>query len=737
MIKIAVLASGEGANLQALIDACGSRRIAGQIALVLSDREDAGALRRAERASIPSKAVRSSDFSTPAAYDAFLAAECGRAGADLICVAGFMCKLLEPMLSSFPGRILNIHPALLPAFGGKGMYGMKVHEEVIRAGVKVSGCTIHLVDAAYERGPILLQAAVPVLPDDTPSTLAARVRQQELWLYPEAVRLFADGRIRIEGRRARVLPARDDASPRIRRALLSVSDKDGIVQFAKGLEELGVEIVSTSGTARALKEAGVEVRALDAMTGFPEILDGRVKTLHPKIHGGILLRRNDPRQSEEARTFGLEPIDLVAVNLYPFETTAARSSSPYSREALDNIDVGGVALIRAAAKNFEDVAVVVSPSDYAGVLAELGGSSGQLNLETRRKLALAAIRHTAGYDAMIARAWSGADDADGPSEAGGELFPPTITASLKRARVLRYGENPHQRAALYVRGSGPSFEQLQGKELSYNNLLDAFGSWDAVSEFEEPASAVFKHVTPSGVGTGEDLKEAFERAWSCDSKSAFGGILAVNRPFTAAVAGLLAERKCFLEVIVAPAFETAALEVLKRKPKLRLIVMRPPSSGAALLRSLGSGDDVLAAEPDSVVFGDALKTVTKREPAPDEERALRFAWRAVKHVRSNAIVLAGPEATVGIGAGQMSRVDSVRLAGEKYAAFLEENPAPTPLVLASDAFFPFRDGIDQAAGIGASAVIQPGGSIRDPEVVAAADEHGLAMIFTGVRHFRH
>ncbi|MCX5787522.1 MAG: bifunctional phosphoribosylaminoimidazolecarboxamide formyltransferase/IMP cyclohydrolase [Elusimicrobia bacterium] len=517
----------------------------------------------------------------------------------------------------------------------------------------------------------------------------------------------------------------------MRRALVSVSDKAGLAEFCRGLFDLGVEIVSTSGTARALREAGIEVRSLDTVTGYPEILQGRVKTLHPKIHGGILLRRNDPEQAQEAAALGLEPIDMVVVNLYPFAAAAARAQSPYSREVIEQIDIGGVTLIRAAAKNFEDVAVVVSPADYGAVLKELEVSQAQLALETRRRLALAAFQHTAGYDAMISSAWN---EGQKPLPAAGlERFPQRLTVSLEKTQDLRYGENPHQRAALYAPRGRTSFEQLHGKELSYNNLLDAAGTWDAASEFPAPAVAFFKHVTPCGMATGKTLLEAFEKAWACDPLSAFGGVLAVNRPFPKEVAELLANR--FVEVITAPEFEPEALALLKKKPNLRLLVRREPPSHDVQLRSVGA--EVLATEPDRMTFGDSLKVVTKRAPTKEEEAALRFAWVACKHVKSNAIVLAGTDATVGIGAGQMSRVDSVLLAGVKYRTYLKDHPAPEPLVLASDAFFPFKDGLEAAATLGISAVIQPGGSVRDAEVIQAADEHNLAMVFTGMRHFRH
>ena len=418
MLKIAVFASGEGTNLQAILDACRSRRVAGEVVLVVSSREDAGALRRAERAGVRVLSVKAKDFSDPEARDAYLAAVCREAGADLVCLAGWMLKVTGPLLTAFPDRMLNLHPALLPAFGGQGMYGDRVHEAAVEAGARVSGATVHLVDAVYDHGPIVLQAAVPVLPTDTRRPWPPACAPRSIGSTP---RPCACGPRpgQVEGRRASSC-RRGPRPPRaIRRALISLSDKTGLLAFAKGLEELGVEIVSTSGTAKALVDAGVEVRPLEAVTGYPEILDGRVKTLHPKVHGGILLRRSDPHQASEAQALGLEPIDLVVVNLYPFERVAAGATSPYSRDVIENIDIGGVTLIRAAAKNFEDVAVVVSPSDYPAVLSELSASGCQLNLETRRRLALDGIRHTAAYDAMIARAWSSADSPGGTVPPGG------------------------------------------------------------------------------------------------------------------------------------------------------------------------------------------------------------------------------------------------------------------------------------------------------------------------------
>ena len=728
-MKIAVFASGEGTNLQALLDACADGRVRGEIALVVSTKEGAGAISRARRAGVEALVLPTSTYPTPDEYNACLALECKKRNIELICLAGFMLKVRPPLLKAFPGRILNIHPSLLPAFSGPGMYGRKVHEAVLAAGVKISGASVHVVDEEYDHGPVVLQATVPVLGGDTPESLAARVRSQEHWIYPRSVALFAEGRAKVEDGKLFVKPSLPEPSGRVRRALLSVSDKTGIADFARGLHELGVELVSTSGTYKALIHAGLPVRPLETMTGFPEILDGRVKTLHPHVHGAILLRRSDSKQVREAALFGLEPIDLVAVNLYPFAAAAKAASSPHEASVIEQIDIGGVALIRAAAKNYEDVTVLTSPADYASTLSELSASQGRLSDQTRRKLALTAFKHTADYDETIALAWAGETKAEG----SGETFPSSLHPRLSKVQDLRYGENPHQKAALYANESGMSFSQLHGKELSYNNLLDASGTWDAVSDFESPAAVVFKHVTPAGVGSGETIEQAFDRAWTCDPLSAFGGVLAFNRPVNRIIAESLSKR--FVEVLVAPGYDPEALEILKKKPNLRLLVRTKAPTKALQLRSIG--DEVLVTEPDRVVAGPDWKVVTKREPTPEEAAALKFAWTSGKHVKSNAIVLAGPEQTVGIGAGQMSRVDSVHMSGVKYKLWLRDNPAPKALVLASDAFFPFRDGVDAASTLGITALVQPGGSVKDAEVIAAADEHGLAMVMTGMRHFKH
>ncbi|HAH31351.1 MAG TPA: bifunctional phosphoribosylaminoimidazolecarboxamide formyltransferase/inosine monophosphate cyclohydrolase [Elusimicrobia bacterium] len=729
MKNIAVFASGEGTNLQAMLDAVKNGRINGKVVLAVSSLKGAGALARAEKENIPAFALPLKDFASGAEHDARLAGLCEEYKIDLVCLAGYMLKLGPRMLAGWQGKIINIHPALLPAFGGKGFYGMKVHEAVINSGAAVSGATAHFVSEDYDRGPIILQAPVNVLSGDTPEVLAKRVNAMELTLYPKAAALFCDDRLKIEGNKVLVLPANENSRV-LKRALLSLSDKTGAVDFARALTGMGVEIISTSGTYKLLKEAGLPVRALETLTGFPEILDGRVKTLHPLVHGGILYRRDNPVHAGDIKRCAIEPIDLVAVNLYPFEETA-KKAAPWSEELIENIDIGGVALLRAAAKNYQDVAVVSNASDYAAVIKNLKENGGVLPLEFRKELALKAFKHTAAYDTAIAGVLVKTQiSEETPAKTD---FAPLFEVRLNKINDLRYGENPHQSCALYSKNTGLPFDQLQGKELSYNNILDAYGACQAVLEFSVPAAVILKHVTPCGMGTGIDLVEAFERAWNTDPLSAFGGIVAVNRKLDGNIADFLSKK--FVEVICAPDYDDRALAVFAKKTNLRLLKWRDFSQKHLVLRSVG--DEVLVSSSDSVLFADKWEVPTLKKPSKEEETALKFAWTAAKYVRSNAIVLAGPGQTVGIGAGQMSRVDAVFMARHKYEEFLKNNQAPKPLVLASDAFFPFPDGIEEAAKAGVTAVVQPGGSVRDKEVVAAADRLGLAMVMTGIRHFRH
>ncbi len=514
----------------------------------------------------------------------------------------------------------------------------------------------------------------------------------------------------------------------IRRALISVSDKTGLEAFGRFLAERGVEILSTGGTARQLGAAGVAVVEVSERTGFPEMLDGRVKTLHPALHGGLLGLRDEPAHVEAMAAHGIEPIDLLVVNLYPFAETVARGAD--EETCIENIDIGGPALIRAAAKNHRFVAVATAPEHLDDIRADME-ADGATSLALRRRLAAEAYGHTAAYDAGVSN-WF--------AERTGGSFPPRISLSGARRQTLRYGENPHQSAAFYTDGSGrpgvATAEQVQGKELSYNNLNDVDAAFELVSEFEVPAVVIVKHANPCGVAVSDDLSEAWDRALACDPVSAFGGIVAVNRPLDAALAERLSG--LFLEAVIAPGADTAARARLAGRTNLRLLLtgaVPDPLSSGMNFRSLSGG--FLLQGRDNGRAGE-FRTVTKRAPSEAEMADLKVAFAVCKHVKSNAIVYVKDGATVGVGAGQMSRVDSARIAARKAEdAANGGTPATRGSVVASDAFFPFADGLLVAAEAGATAVVQPGGSVRDEEVVRAADEHGLAMVFTGMRHFRH
>jgi len=517
---------------------------------------------------------------------------------------------------------------------------------------------------------------------------------------------------------------------KVSRALLSVSDKSGIVEFARALAALGVQILSTGGTAKLLEKEGIAVTEVSAYTGFPEMLDGRVKTLHPKIHAGLLARRDDPGHLAALRSAGIPPIDLLVVNLYPFQASVADPDCSFE-EAIENIDIGGPALLRAAAKNHAGVGVVVDPADYARVLEEMR-SSGGISEATRFALAKKVFAHTAAYDGAIANYLSSLDAGRRRRE-----YPDVLSLQFARLQDLRYGENPHQSAALYrderpVAGSLATCRQLQGKELSYNNIADADAAWECVKSFAEPACVIVKHANPCGVATGASLAAAYEKAFKTDPVSAFGGILAFNRALDRAAAEAASQQ--FAEVIVAPRVEPDAQEVFAKKANLRVLeVPLSHDSQAHDYKRVGGG--LLVQTTDAkAVRRDELKVVTKKPPTESQWSDLLFAWRVAKFVKSNAIVFCRDGMTLGVGAGQMSRVDSSRLAAMKAQA---AKLSLAGSVVASDAFFPFRDGLDVVAEAGAAALIQPGGSVRDDQVIAAADERGVAMVLTGVRHFRH
>lgn len=532
-----------------------------------------------------------------------------------------------------------------------------------------------------------------------------------------------------------------NAARPIRRALLSVSDKTGIVEFARALAAQGVELLSTGGTAKLLADQGIAVTEVSDYTGHPEIMDGRVKTLHPKVHGGILARRGLDEAVMAANN--INPIDLVVVNLYPFANTVAKAGCTLE-DAIENIDIGGPTMVRAAAKNHNDVTIVVNAADYDKVLAEMAANAGSTKHATRFSLAISAFEHTAQYDGMIANYFGTMLPAyglaaDGDEDAKPSKFPRTFNAQFVKKQDLRYGENSHQSAAFYVENSiqeasVASATQLQGKELSYNNIADTDAALECVKEFDEPACVIVKHANPCGVAIGDDILAAYERAYKTDPTSAFGGIIAFNRELDAKTAEAIVSRQ-FVEVIIAPSATAQAAAVVSGKPNVRLLVCGEWDSKTTGFDIKRVNGGVLVQDRDQKMVGlDDLKVVSKRQPTADELRDLLFCWKVAKYVKSNAIVYANDSMTIGVGAGQMSRVYSAKIAGIKAA---DENLEVKGSVMASDAFFPFRDGIDAAAAAGIKAVIQPGGSMRDAEVIAAADEHGMTMIFTGVRHFRH
>ncbi|EGQ7849989.1 bifunctional phosphoribosylaminoimidazolecarboxamide formyltransferase/IMP cyclohydrolase [Vibrio parahaemolyticus] len=524
----------------------------------------------------------------------------------------------------------------------------------------------------------------------------------------------------------------------IRRALISVSDKTGIVEFAQALVERGVDILSTGGTARLLAEQGIAVTEVSDYTGFPEMMDGRVKTLHPKVHGGVLGRRG--QDDDVMAKHGINPIDMVVVNLYPFAETVAKDGCTLA-DAVENIDIGGPTMVRSAAKNHKDVTIVVNASDYDRVIAEMDANDKSLTLETRFDLAIAAFEHTAAYDGMIANYFGTMVPSYGENKEGDEesKFPRTFNQQFEKKQDMRYGENSHQAAAFYVEAnpqeaSVSTARQIQGKTLSYNNIADTDAALECVKEFNEPACVIVKHANPCGVALGKDILEAYNRAYQTDPTSAFGGIIAFNQELDAETATAIVERQ-FVEVIIAPSVSAEAIEIVAAKKNVRLLECGKWSTKTTGFDVKRVNGGLLVQDRDQgMVSLDDLKVVSKRQPTEEELKDALFCWKVAKYVKSNAIVYAKGDMTIGVGAGQMSRVYSAKIAGIKAA---DEGLEVAGSVMASDAFFPFRDGIDAAAEAGIKCVIQPGGSMRDDEVIAAADEHGMAMIFTGMRHFRH
>ncbi len=752
--RIAVGVSGTGSNLRALHAAAVRGELGGVIVLVFADRP-CPALDWAADAGIHTVLV-------PGGDDATLANTLRAVAPDAVVLAGYLRLVGPAVLGAFGGRILNVHPSLLPAFPGR-----HAARDALAAGVAVTGVTVHLVDATLDGGPIVVQEAVDVLPRDDEDALLARLHPVEHRLLPRAVAALLAGAIAAAPGEARAtLDAGAVAAraPTPRRALLSVSDKAGLAELGRGLVARGWELVSTGGTARALRDAGLPVTDVAAVTGFPEMLDGRVKTLHPRVHAGLLADRRRTDHREALAAAGIAPFDLVVVNLYPFAAAARREGITFD-ELVEEIDIGGPSMVRAAAKNHASVAIVTSPARYPQLLAALD-EHGEIPLGLRSALAIEAFRHTAAYDARIAAELprrmylAGVPLPDEPGlPASADPYPPSLTIPLEKVDALRYGENPHQPAARYRRAdrdpgpfSGPfatGEPPLQGKALSYNNVLDASAAAALGRLLRGPAVVIVKHTNPCGAAERSTLLEAWDAALAGDPVSAFGGVVAITGPVDRALAERLVS--IFLEVVVAPAFDDGARQVLAAKPGLRLVA--DPSLDAAADRSgltargllrvdyLGgirtAGGAVLVSAPDDLPDDPGEWAVmTSRPPTERERRDLDLAWRLCRGVVSNAIVLVRDGMLVGLGSGQVSRVDACRNAVEKARQFQGE-AAATGASAASDAFFPFPDGPQVLLDAGVSAIVQPGGSVRDAEVLARVERAGAAMLVTGRRHFRH
>jgi phosphoribosylaminoimidazolecarboxamide formyltransferase/IMP cyclohydrolase len=737
--RIAVGVSGAGSNLRALQAAAERGELGGAIVLVFADRACA-ALDWAAEQGIDTALV-------PGGDDTALAETLAAARPDAVVLAGYMRILGPAVLRAHKGRILNTHPSLLPAF--RGAHAVR---DALANGVVVTGVTVHLVDETMDGGPIVAQEAVPVLPGDDTETLHARIRAVEHRLLPRAVALVLAGAVAVapDGRHTTIDLERADARvPMPRRALLSVSDKTGLVELGRGLVARGFELVSTGGTARALREAGLQVTDVAAVTGSPEMLDGRVKTLHPRVHGGLLADRRLDDHRRQLLGAGIAPFELVVVNLYPFAAALERPGITID-ELIEEIDIGGPSMVRAAAKNHANVAIVTSPARYEAVLAALD-SDGGLDDGFRRELALEAFAHTAAYDARIAAELPGRFVDAGLLDAPEDPYPPTLTVALEKVETLRYGENPHQPAARYRRPGtnlddglfGVERSPLQGKALSYNNVLDAAAAAGLGRALRGPGVVIVKHMNPCGAAERPTLLAAWMAALEADPISAFGGVVALTREVDQAVAEALSS--IFLEIVVAPAYTGEALEVLVKKPNLRVLVDERLSSDAPVTAATASpvgsirtaGGAVLVTTPDIVTDAPATWTcATRRAPTDEEQLDLDLAWRLVRGVTSNAIVLVRERRLVGMGSGQTSRVDAARQAVAKAHAMLGA-ASTSGAACASDAFFPFPDAVEVCLAAGVRAFAQPGGSMRDADAVAVVDAADGTMLITGTRHFRH
>jgi phosphoribosylaminoimidazolecarboxamide formyltransferase/IMP cyclohydrolase len=744
--RIAVAVSGAGSNLRALHAAAVRGELGGDIVLVVADRA-CPALDWATEQGIDTALV-------PGGVDDALADALAGARPDLVVLAGFMRILGPAVLAAHAGAILNTHPSLLPSFPGAHAV-----RDALAHGAKVTGATVHLVDEVLDAGPIVVQESVAILDGDDEATLHDRIRAVEHRLLPRAAALVLAGAVRPPAAGSRVtatdVERAESALPVPRRALLSVSDKTGLVDLGRGLVDTGFELVSTGGTARALRDAGVPVTDVAAVTGAPEMLDGRVKTLHPRVHAGILADRRLADHRRQLAAAGIAPFELVVVNLYPFAAAAERPGITFD-ELVEEIDIGGPSMVRAAAKNHASVAIVTSPARYGAVLDSVRADGG-VPPGLRAALAIEAFRHTAAYDARIAAdlpdrmAAAGVDLPDEPGLPGAtDPYPPTLTIGLEKVETLRYGENPHQAAARYRRPGrdgadrGPfagAAPPLQGKALSYNNVLDASAAAALARALDGPACVIVKHTNPCGAAQRPTLREAWDAAVAGDPVSAFGGVVALTRPVDRATAEGLTS--LFLEVVVAPGFDDEARALLGTKTNLRVVadeslgraVAIAPPDPLGAIRTAGGA--VLVSTPDTTPDDPAAwQVATGRGPTDGERRDLELAWRLCRGVTSNAIVLVRDGRLIGFGSGQTSRVDAARQAVDKARA-ISGGEVLVGAACASDAFYPFADAVEVCLAAGVTGFVQPGGSMRDAEVIAVAEAAGATMMITGVRHFRH
>lgn len=711
-MKIAILASGNGTNFEVLTKKFQAGEIPGTEALMFCNHPNAPVIKRAQRLGIPYETFSVKECGSKQAYEARLLKVLKEYKIDFIILSGYLRVVGSTILNEYPDSIVNLHPALLPKYPGLNSIA-RAFADYQRGLIDKTGVTVHFIDARLDHGPIIAQKAVPIYPDDTEETLETRVHETEHELFPMAV--------------SEVIQTRMKRGNKVKRALVSVSDKTNLVPFVKGLVENHYEIISTGGTKKKLDEAGIKTISVEEITGFPEILDGRVKTLNPYIHGGLLAERDKPEHMKTLEKLNIHTIDLVCVNLYPFKQTIEKPNVELA-DAIENIDIGGPSLLRAASKNYASVTVVTDQADYDRVLKEIT-ENGDTNLKTRAELAAKVFRTTAAYDALIAEYLTKQTGLEDPEKL-------TLTYDLKQR--MRYGENSHQKAWLYEDALPKKFsvlqaEQLHGKKLSYNNIKDADEALRAIREFQaEPTVVAMKHMNPCGIGRGKTLEEAWDRAYEADSISIFGGVIALNRQVDLATAKKM--HKIFLEIVIAPGFDDDALAVLEKKKNIRLLQLDFSHENEPVRYETVSVMGGLLMQEQDVLNENVAdwKCVTDVKPTEQQLKTMMFALKAVKHTKSNAIVVANNERTLGVGAGQPNRIDSAKIA-VKHAGEAIDNTA----VMSSDAFFPFGDCVEYAGKHGIKAIVQPGGSVRDQESIESANKYGIAMVFTGYRHFRH